>query len=66
MNQKLVSSLELGIRALKPISQHFDINNLPFVNGRIILKWIFQDQGIKVENGLRWNRIGSNDGLLCT
>jgi hypothetical protein len=52
MNHKLVSGIEPEMHALKPTPQHFDIDNLPFVNGKIILKWIFQNQGTKVENGV--------------
>jgi hypothetical protein len=34
------------------------------VDGKIILKWTFETQGIKAWTGLKWLRIGPKQGLL--
>jgi hypothetical protein len=34
------------------------------VDGKIILKWILGDWGVKVWTGFIWLRIGTNGGLL--
>jgi hypothetical protein len=36
----------------------------PGVDGRIILKWIFE-RGVGAQTGLIWLRIGTSGGLLC-
>jgi hypothetical protein len=36
----------------------------PGVDGRIILKWIFERLGVEAQTGLIWLRIGTGDGLL--
>jgi hypothetical protein len=35
------------------------------VEGRIILKWIFERLGVEAQTGLIWLRIGTGGGLLC-
>jgi hypothetical protein len=35
-------------------------------DGRIILKWILEKQGIKLGTGFKWFKIKSNGGLLYT
>jgi hypothetical protein len=35
------------------------------VDGRIILKWIFERLGVGAQTGLIWLRIGTGGGLLC-
>jgi hypothetical protein len=37
----------------------------PGVDGRIILKWIFERLGVGAQTGLIWLRIGTGGGLLC-
>jgi hypothetical protein len=37
----------------------------PGVDGRIILKWIFERLGGGAQTGLIWLRIGTGSGLLC-
>jgi hypothetical protein len=37
----------------------------PGVEGRIILKWIFERLGVGAQTGLIWLRIGTGGGLLC-
>jgi hypothetical protein len=37
----------------------------PGVDGRIILKWIFERLGVGTQSGLIWLRIGTGGGLLC-
>jgi hypothetical protein len=37
----------------------------PGLDGRIILKWVFERLGGKAETGLIWLRIGTGGGLLC-
>jgi hypothetical protein len=37
----------------------------PDVDGRIILKWIFERLGVGAQTGLIWLRIGTGGGLLC-
>jgi hypothetical protein len=37
----------------------------PGVDGRIILKWIFEMLGAGAQTGLIWLRIGTGGGLLC-
>jgi hypothetical protein len=37
----------------------------PGVDGRIILKWIFERLGVEAQTGLIWLRIGTGGGLLC-
>jgi hypothetical protein len=37
----------------------------PGVDGRIILKWIFERLGEGAQTGLIWFRIGTGGGLLC-
>jgi hypothetical protein len=37
----------------------------PGVDGRIILKWIFERLGGGAQTGLIWLRIWTGDGLLC-
>jgi hypothetical protein len=37
----------------------------PGVDGRIILKWIFEGLGVEAQTGLIWLRIGKGGGLLC-
>jgi hypothetical protein len=37
----------------------------PGVDGRIILKWIFERLGGGSQTGLIWFRIGIGGGLLC-
>jgi hypothetical protein len=39
--------------------------NMPGVDGRIILKWIFERLGVGAQTGLIWLRIGTGGGLLC-
>jgi hypothetical protein len=36
----------------------------PGVDGRIILKWIFERLGVGAQTGLIWLRIGTGGGLL--
>jgi hypothetical protein len=40
-------------------------NDDPGVDGRIILKWIFERLGGRAQTGLIWLRIGTDGGLLC-
>jgi hypothetical protein len=35
------------------------------LDGRIILKWIFEKLGVGAQTGLIWLRIGTGGGLLC-
>jgi hypothetical protein len=37
----------------------------PGVDGRIILKWIFERLGVGAQTRLIWLRIGTGGGLLC-
>jgi hypothetical protein len=37
----------------------------PTADGRIILKWIFERLGGRVQTGLIWLRIGTDGWLLC-
>jgi hypothetical protein len=37
----------------------------PGVDGKIILKWIFETLGVGAQSGLIWLRIGTGGGLLC-
>jgi hypothetical protein len=37
----------------------------PSVDGRIILKWIFERLGVGAQTGLIWLRIGTDGELLC-
>jgi hypothetical protein len=37
----------------------------PGIDGRIILKWIFERLGVGAQTGLIWLRIGTGGGLLC-
>jgi hypothetical protein len=37
----------------------------PGIDGRIILKWIFEKLGVGAQTGLIWLRIGTGGGLLC-
>jgi hypothetical protein len=37
----------------------------PGVDGRIILKWIFERLGVGAQTGLMWLRIGTGGGLFC-
>jgi hypothetical protein len=37
----------------------------PGVDGRIILKLIFERLGVGAQTGLIWPRIGTGGGLLC-
>jgi hypothetical protein len=37
----------------------------PGVDGRIILKWIFERLGVGTQTGLIWLRIGTGGRLLC-
>jgi hypothetical protein len=37
----------------------------PGVDGRIILKWIFERLGVGEQIGLIWFRTGTDGGLLC-
>jgi hypothetical protein len=37
----------------------------PGVDGRIILKWIFERLDVGAQTGLIWLRIGTGGGLLC-
>jgi hypothetical protein len=37
----------------------------PGVDGRIILKWIFERLGVGAQTGLIWLRTGTDGGLLC-
>jgi hypothetical protein len=37
----------------------------PGVDGRIILKWIFERLGGGAQTGFIWLRIGTGGGLLC-
>jgi hypothetical protein len=37
----------------------------PGVDGRIILKWIFERLGVGAQSGLIWLRIGAGGGRLC-
>jgi hypothetical protein len=37
----------------------------PGVDGRIILKWIFERFGVGAQTGLIWLRIGTGGGLFC-
>jgi hypothetical protein len=37
----------------------------PGVDGRIILKWIFERFGVWAQTGLIWLRIGTCGGLFC-
>jgi hypothetical protein len=37
----------------------------PGVDGKIILKWIFERLGGRAQTGLIWLRIGTDGGLLC-
>jgi hypothetical protein len=37
----------------------------PGVDGRIILKWIFERLGVGAQIGLIWLRIGTGGGLSC-
>ena len=37
----------------------------PGVDGRIILKWIFERLSVGAQTGLIWLRIGTGGGLLC-
>jgi hypothetical protein len=37
----------------------------PGVDGRIILKWIFERLVVGAQTGLIWLRIGTGGGLLC-
>jgi hypothetical protein len=37
----------------------------PGVDGRIILKWIFERLGVGAQTGSIWLRIGTGGGLLC-
>jgi hypothetical protein len=37
----------------------------PGVDGRIILKWIFERLGVGAHTGLIWLRIGTGGGMLC-
>jgi hypothetical protein len=37
----------------------------PGVDGRIILKWIFERLGVGAQTGLIWLRVGTGGGLLC-
>jgi hypothetical protein len=37
----------------------------PGVDGRIILKWIFERLGVGAQTGLIWLRTGTGGGLLC-
>jgi hypothetical protein len=37
----------------------------PGIDGRIILKWIFERLGVGAQTGSIWLRIGAGGGLLC-
>jgi hypothetical protein len=37
----------------------------PDIDGRIILKWIFERLGGGAQTGLIWLRIGTGDGPMC-
>jgi hypothetical protein len=53
--------------------QGFSVGNLregghledPGIDGRIVLKWIFERLGVGAQTGLMWLRIGTGGGLLC-
>jgi hypothetical protein len=36
------------------------------VDGRVIFKWIFKKQGVRMWTGFMWLKVGSNVGLLGT
>jgi hypothetical protein len=38
---------------------------VPGIDGRIILKWIFERLGGRAQTGLVWLRIGTGGWLLC-
>jgi hypothetical protein len=49
------------------VGEHEERDHLkdPGVDGRIILKWIFERLGARAQTGLIWLRIGTGGGLLC-